>query len=148
MCSKMHKTRFIFILQKCSIICTHGSDYCYPSTSLDQNLNSEEEMVRDPPGWRIAPRFIPLLLEPVKPESRTRAVVRLQAERLPNRASSPLACQQHTPELWFTLSNGFKIVSKCLNVKTPDMMSITKLSFLCKRSWIVKTNPQVQYISL
>lgn len=38
MCLKTHKTRFIFILQKCSIICMHGSDYCYPSTSLDQGL--------------------------------------------------------------------------------------------------------------
>lgn len=55
MCSKMHKTRFIFILQKCSIICMHGSDYCYPSTSLDQDLEPGEDSVRDPTGWRTAP---------------------------------------------------------------------------------------------
>lgn len=55
MCSKTHKTRFIFILQKCSAICMHGSDYCYPSTSLDQDLDSEEETVRDPTGWITAP---------------------------------------------------------------------------------------------
>lgn len=55
MCSKMHKTRFIFTLQKCSIICMHGSDYCYPSTSLDQDLELGEDSVRDPTGWRTAP---------------------------------------------------------------------------------------------
>lgn len=24
----------------------HGSDYCYPSTSLDQDLNSEQEILQ------------------------------------------------------------------------------------------------------
>lgn len=42
-------------------------------------------------------RFVPLLLEPVKPESRTRAAVQLQAERLPNSASSH-SCASSAPQ--------------------------------------------------
>lgn len=78
-------------------------------------------------------RSVPLLWEPVKAESRTRAVVRLQAERLPSSASSH-SCASSAPQNCDSRSPmGFKIASKCLNVKTPDMISITKLTVFCAK---------------
>lgn len=98
MCSKMHKTRFIFILQKCSVICTHGSNYCYPTHFIRPGLGlGGGDGKRSHRVENCSSRFVPLLLEPAKPESRTRAVVRLRAERLPNSASSH-SCASSAPQ--------------------------------------------------
>lgn len=71
MCSKTHKTRFIFILQKCLIICMHVSDYCYPSTSLDQDLELGGGLgQRRHRVENCSSRFVQVLLEPGTAESR------------------------------------------------------------------------------
>lgn len=62
---------YFLILQKCSIICMHGSDYCYPSTSLDQDLELGGGLGhRSHTVENCTSHFVPLLLEPGRAESR------------------------------------------------------------------------------
>lgn len=133
MCSKTHKTRFIFILQKCSIICMHGSDYCYPSTSLDQDLELGGGLgQRSHRVENCSSRLVPLLLEPGTAESRM--VEGLQAERLPNSASSH-SCASSAPR---TVIHALRWSRGCLQVSARrgtryDLNNETH-SFLCKTS--------------
>lgn len=97
MCSKTHKTRFIFILQKCSIICMHGSDYCYPSTSLDQDLELGGGLSqRSHRVENCSSRLVPLLLEPGTAESRM-GWWNSSRQRLPTSASSH-SCASSAPQ--------------------------------------------------
>lgn len=146
MCSKTHKTRFIFILQKCSIICTHGSDYCYPSTSLDQDLELGGGLgQRSHRVEKCSSRFVPLLLEPGTAESR---MGRWNCSRQrgfltvlpPTRVPAALPRTVIHALRW---SQGCLQVSACWD--TRYNLNNKTHSFLCKTSWIVKTNPQVQY---
>lgn len=139
MCSKTHKTRFIFILQKCSVICMHGSDYCYPSTSLDQDLELGGGLgQRSHRVENCSSCFVPLLLEPGTAESRTG---RWNGSRWRGfshscASSAPQNCDSRAP-----MESGLS--AKCLHVETPDTTSITKLTaFRAKRVELSRPIPK------
>lgn len=81
----------------------HGSDYCYPSTSLDQGLELGGGLGQGCPRVEnCSSCFVPLQLEPGTAEQ-DRLVEQLQ-ERLPTSASShscassaPQSCDSHSP---------------------------------------------------
>lgn len=134
MCLKMHKTRFIFILQKCSIICLQGSDYCYPSTSLDLDLELGGGLgQRSHRVENCSSRFVPLLLEPGTAESR---MGWWNSSRQRGEASYqcflPLVCQQRSQNC-DSRSRWSQGCLQCLQVETPDTTSITKLTVFCAK---------------
>lgn len=129
----MHKTRFIFILQKCSIICMHGSDYCYPSTSLDQDLELGGGLgQRSHRVENCSSRFAALLLEPGTAESRKGWWNSSRQRRfLP--ALPPTRVPAALPR---TVIHALRCSQGCLPVsgaETPDTTSITKLTVFCAK---------------
>lgn len=98
---------------------------------------------RSPRVENCSSHFVLLTLEPVKPENRTRRGGTTPGERLPNSASS-YSRGSSAHENCDSLSNGFKIVSKCLNVKTPDMISIMKLTVFCAKG-VELSRPILKY---
>lgn len=134
MCSKMHKTRFIFILQKCSKFCMHGSDYCYPSTSLDQDLELGGGLgQRSHRVENCSSRLVPLLLEPGTAESRMGCGI------APGRGFPPVLPPTRVPAaLPRTVIHSLRWSQGCLQVSAwphtrYDLDNQTH-SFLCKTS--------------